>query len=179
MSIQFAILGLLSWQPLSGYDLKKIFADSTTLYWSGNNNQIYRSLVQLHDDALVTKAVEHQESSPSRKVYSITDKGRVKLRDWVMTTPELPDLRHSFLIQLEWANQLSDDELDGLLANYEDEVHMQMLMIEERYKRNHHPQPRTAREALIWRAIHQNRVRFYQNELDWVRELRKALRQPT
>ena len=42
MTIKYAILGLLSWKPFSGYDLKKIFVDSASLYWSGNNNQIYR-----------------------------------------------------------------------------------------------------------------------------------------
>ncbi|RPI32756.1 MAG: DUF4180 domain-containing protein, partial [Chloroflexota bacterium] len=42
MDIKFAILGYLSWRPFSGYDLKKLFADSAAFYWSGNNNQIYR-----------------------------------------------------------------------------------------------------------------------------------------
>ena len=45
MSIEYAILGLLSWKPFSGYDLKKIIAESEVYYWSGNNNQIYNSLV--------------------------------------------------------------------------------------------------------------------------------------
>ena len=44
MTLEYAILGLLSWKPFSGYDLKKIFSDSPIYYWSGNNNQIYRTL---------------------------------------------------------------------------------------------------------------------------------------
>ena len=50
MSIEHAILGLLSWRPMSGYDLKKIFEEASILYWSGNNNEIYRTLVKLHAD---------------------------------------------------------------------------------------------------------------------------------
>ena len=40
MAIRYAILGLLSWRPFTGYDLKKMIGDSVFLYWSGNNNQI-------------------------------------------------------------------------------------------------------------------------------------------
>lgn len=67
MSIQYAILGLLSWKPASGYELKKVIEQSPTMHWSGNNNQIYRSLVQLLDKGYVTNEVQHQESSPSKK----------------------------------------------------------------------------------------------------------------
>ena len=69
MSIKHAILGFLSWSPLTGYDLKKRFMGSTTLYWSGNNNQIYRSLVDLHQNGFVTKEVQQQEKLPARKIY--------------------------------------------------------------------------------------------------------------
>jgi hypothetical protein len=42
MSIKHAILGFLSWQPSTGYELKKLFAESDTLSWSGNNNQRWK-----------------------------------------------------------------------------------------------------------------------------------------
>ena len=44
MIIDYAILGLLSWKPLTGYDVKRVMQDSPFLYWSGNNNQIYKAL---------------------------------------------------------------------------------------------------------------------------------------
>ena len=122
MTIQYAILGLLSGQPLSGYDLKKIISDSDIFYWSGNNNQIYNSLVRLHEDGLVTQEIQYQENLPARKVYTITDKGRADLRQWVLTTPELPELHSPFLIQLAFTGVLTDEEIDSLLAKYEDEI---------------------------------------------------------
>ena len=69
MSIQYAILGLLSQQPLTGYDLKKIFVEEETFYWSGNNNQIYRTLVKLHEAALVTQEVHHQETAGTNRYF--------------------------------------------------------------------------------------------------------------
>ncbi len=47
MQIDYAILGLLSWKPLTGYDVKRVMQDSPFLYWSGNNNQIYKALTKL------------------------------------------------------------------------------------------------------------------------------------
>ena len=35
MQIDYAILGLLSWKPLTGYDVKRVMQDSPFLYWSG------------------------------------------------------------------------------------------------------------------------------------------------
>ena len=46
MAIEYAILGLLSWRPFSGYELRKFFSESVALYWSGNNNQVYPTLVR-------------------------------------------------------------------------------------------------------------------------------------
>ena len=130
MSIKYAILGLLSWRPLTGYDLKKLFTDSVALYWSGNNNQIYRTLVDLHEEGLVTQEIQHQENYPSRKIYSITDKGVSRLKKWVRSKPELPDLKNAFLIQLEWGDLLEPHELDALAGEYEDEVLMQLKMLQ-------------------------------------------------
>ena len=43
-----------------------MFVDLMFIYWSGNTNQIYRTLVQLHKEDLVAAEVQHQESGPSR-----------------------------------------------------------------------------------------------------------------
>jgi PadR family transcriptional regulator, regulatory protein AphA len=188
MSIDYAILGLLNWRPLTGYDLKKMFAGSAALYWSGNNNQIYTTLVKLHENELVTREVELQTDSPSRKIYSITPKGQTELKKWLLSEPEPPQLKNSFLIQLAWADQLSPDELDTLLDKYEIEMQMQLSMLQvQEQQRNISPSgtprdayinitlARTPREAVLWGMIQENWISFYENELNWIRKLRKQL----
>ena len=175
MSIRYAILGFLSWRPMTGYDLKKMFADSAFIYWSGNNNQIYRTLVGLHRDELVTSEVQHQETGPTRKVYTITEKGSSELRDWVLSSPELPQLRNTFLIRLAWADQLEPGELDTLLETYEHEVHMGSLMAQEEKRRNRVNPARTGRESYLWDMISDNWIAYYENEVAWVRKVRKEL----
>jgi PadR family transcriptional regulator, regulatory protein AphA len=187
MSIEYAILGLLSWRPLSGYDLKKMFQDSVALYWSGNNNEIYRTLVNLHKQGQVSMEVLPQENLPARKIYTITEKGGAELKKWLLKTTDLPQVKHTLLIQLAWADQLSAPELDGLLARYEDELTTQFWLSQSQGKQKidarakpHQvyldvSQARTEREAYLWGMIQQNWTSYYENELAWLRKLRFEL----
>jgi PadR family transcriptional regulator AphA len=176
MSVQYAILGLLSWRPFSGYELKKVIAASNIFYWSGNNNQIYTALVQLHEQGWVTQEIEYQDSLPAKKIYAITAKGREALRRWLLAKPELPEFRNPSLVQLAWADILDGDELDDLLASYEEELRVQMLMQKEQTQRQGVSPARTPREAYLWQMIDQNAVSTYESELKWVRKLREGLK---
>ncbi|MDM5277493.1 DUF4180 domain-containing protein [Paenibacillus taichungensis] len=175
MSIQYALLGLLSWRSATGYELKKIIEESSTMYWSGNNNQIYKSLVQLLDEGLVTNEIQHQESTPSKKIYSITEKGLASLREWVLSEPETPEFKNTFLVQLAWADQLSNEELNELFIQYESRISMQLAFQQEKIRRGIPSPHRNERETFLWDKISENLLSFYQNELKWVQKIRKDL----
>ena len=178
MSITYALLGFMSWRPFTGYELKKLLSDSLAFYWTGNNAQIYRTLIELHRQELVTQEVQVQEKYPPRKVYTITDKGRAALREWVASTPEPPELRNRFLVQLAWADSLDRASLDGLLAGYEHEVEMQLLMRREMRKRGTVSPARTPRETFLWKMIDENGIAACESELAWVRKLRRDMPEP-
>jgi PadR family transcriptional regulator AphA len=175
MDIQYTILGLLKWQPLSGYDLKKIIAESELFYWSGNNNQIYNSLVELHRRGLVSQEIHQQENLPAKKIYTITDSGREVLHDWLLSPPELPEFRDHFLIQLAWIDELEGDELDATLARYAKEINVQLQMRKAQINRSANKPARTRREQFLWARIEERLVGLYQSELDWVNQLRQDL----
>jgi PadR family transcriptional regulator, regulatory protein AphA len=175
MSITNAILGFLSSRPLTGYDLKKLVADSDILHWSGNSNQIYTALVALHREGLVTFETEQQENLPPRKTYTLTRAGRERLRGWLLSAPELPESRSPFLLQLAWADELTPSELGGLVAAYEEKVATRVALCRERIRRGHGGPDRTAREKYLWRKAHENRLRAWEAELAWTQDLRKGL----
>jgi PadR family transcriptional regulator, regulatory protein AphA len=177
MDIKFAILGFLSWKPVTGYELKRLITQSTGFEWSGNNNQIYTSLVQLHRDNLVTSESQSQERYPTRKIYSLTDSGRYALKEWVLGNSEPPIFRKSFLIQLAWSDQLSKDEMDDILKRYELELETQILMLREQIRRGGINPARTARERYLWEKISENYVRSYELELQWTKEIYKEVDQ--
>ncbi len=178
MSIQLAILGLLNENPLTGYDLKKVFADSDLFYWSGSSNQIYHALVELHQGKLVTQTIEHQDNGPSRKVYHITDAGRKALREWVLSAPDLPQIKHPFLIQLAWGDQVETAELDDLLTRYEDEVRVKLLMLREQAQRRKLTSANAPRGVFLRERIATYWIAFHEQELTWIRTLRADLDAP-
>ena len=175
MSIQYAILGLLSSQPMTGYDLKKIMQASPFMHWSGNNNQIYKSLVELLEAGYVTSELKHQESSPSKKIYTITQEGIKALKKWVLSTPEPLEIKKTFLVQLAWADQLNTKELHSLLSGYEEEIRMQVAYHRELIRRGSFSPRRTPREEMIWNSIYENILSSYEQELGWINKLRMEL----
>lgn len=175
MTIQYAILELLSWKPFSGYELKKLFSNSSLFYWSGNNNQIYMTLLNLSKEKLVTQDVQQQENLPAKKIYSITQKGLTELKKWILSNPELPEIRNAFLIQLAGAHLLTDMELLDICNRYEEELYNSLLMEREKAKRDLDHPNRTKRETYLWAMISKNFESFYENEIKWLTLVKKGL----
>ncbi len=118
MSLKHAILGFLSFRPLSGYDLKKAFDHSVQHFWSANQSQIYRTLAQIDEEGLVEKQVVEREERLDMKIYSITEAGRGELHRWLSTPLPEQDDREPILIQVYFSGVLSDDEILNLLQTY-------------------------------------------------------------
>ncbi|MBP6492099.1 MAG: PadR family transcriptional regulator [Clostridia bacterium] len=175
MTIQYAIMGILSWKPSSGYELKKVFEDSPYLYWSGNNNQIYKTLLQLQKEDWITCETIHQDGSPSKKIYSVTDTGMSHLKEWILTNAEAPEFKKPFLIQFAWSDMLSNEELSAVLTNYEKSIETQLGLQKEKYDREKAWPNRSARETFLWNMISVNLMTTYQSELDWIRKVRNQL----
>ncbi|AGA67912.1 putative transcriptional regulator [Desulfitobacterium dichloroeliminans LMG P-21439] len=175
MSISFAILGILSWKPSTGYELKKVFQESSFMYWSGNNNQIYKALLQMQNEGLVNPEVIHQDSAPSKKLYRITKEGLDELKKWVLSSPEAPEFKKTFLIQLAWSDVLNNQELNEQLSRYEDTVRVQLLLEQEKSRRSLNSPNRNDRETFLWDMLYQNLISSYQAELDWINQVRQKL----
>jgi PadR family transcriptional regulator AphA len=80
---KYAVLGLLMYASLSGYDIRRIYADSLGNFWSESYGAIYPILKRLEDEGLATREVERQTGKPDRNVYTITDLGREEMHRWL------------------------------------------------------------------------------------------------
>ncbi|MCK5757919.1 MAG: PadR family transcriptional regulator, partial [Clostridiales bacterium] len=143
--------------------------------WSGNNNQIYKSLLNLHESGFVTKEVIQQENYPARKVYYITQKGIDELNGWAKSIPDVPYTKSTFLIQLAWSDGLSNNEIENLINLYQYEVEMQIVMCKERLERKAVFPEKNERAEFFWEMLWENRISGFQNELNWLTKLRNGL----
>ncbi len=96
---QYAVLGALSIEPMSGYEIKKMMAESTNYFWTESNGQLYPTLAQLAKAKLVTIHTEKVGAKP-KNIYSITNAGKKKLQQWLLEDPEYYPGRDELLLKL-------------------------------------------------------------------------------
>jgi len=80
---QYAVLGLLGMDAMSGYDIKKKFEKITSNFWNESYGQIYPILKRLAAKGFATKSIEKQDGKPDRHIYALTEKGRKVLQSWL------------------------------------------------------------------------------------------------
>jgi len=97
---QYALLGMLTLGPKSGYDIKKLFDQSLSNFWTESYGQIYPILKRLVTQGWATVKDEPQAGKPDRKVYAITAKGRAALTQWLQEPTEPPGFRLEILLKL-------------------------------------------------------------------------------
>lgn len=106
---KYAILGMLSIAPMSGYDIKKRIEESISNFWTESYGQIYPMLKSVVAEKLVTKTVEKGSGKPDRHVYSLTELGRKELQRWLSegVTPKVE--RNELLLKLFFGEEVTFD----------------------------------------------------------------------
>jgi len=173
MSLEFAILGFLNYQPYTGYDLKKIFDTSVHHFWPADQSQIYRTLARLTAQGLVEVERVPQEDRPDRKVYTITDAGRTELRRWLVGPPPLEGPRSAPLIQVFFAGQLSDAEVLTKFEGFAELMRASLAQYEQipgravPFRREIDSQ----REDFFWNLTLDNGIRNLRANLEWAEDV--------
>lgn len=97
---KYALLGILSIQSGSGYDIKKMCDSSIGHFWNENYGHIYPMLQKMEEEELITKEVKQTEGRPAKNIYSITQKGEKELEAWLMVPIEKQPTRSELLLKI-------------------------------------------------------------------------------
>jgi DNA-binding PadR family transcriptional regulator len=108
--IRYVILGLLSHDPLTGYDIKKRIEGSISYFYDASFGQIYPELASMEEQALISKKIEMNEKKPSRKIYSITESGVSELQKWLTLPIEEEKVRYDILLKIFFGSRISVEE---------------------------------------------------------------------
>src|ERR1700691_4128902 len=100
------LLGLLTIEPMSGYDLGQMIRVSIGHFWNESYGQIYPNLKKLEAQELVTAKTERQKGKPDRNIYSITPKGRERVALWLALPPQPEVPRNEMLLKLFFGSQV-------------------------------------------------------------------------
>lgn len=170
MSLPHALLGLISYKPSTGYDLKNKFQNSIHFFWNAALPHIYRSLKQMEGQGWIASTIEQQSGKPNRKVYRITNDGKKELLHWLNEPPEAPEFRHGMLVKVFFAKQLPPDRLADHLKNWR-EYNMNLL---KQYEMEAMPviarqsaKPGFSEEAYYWGLSLDYGIRHARMAIDW------------
>jgi PadR family transcriptional regulator AphA len=116
LSTRQLVLGLLTQQPMSGYDIKRFLKSLGWLIDGPSFGSLYPALHALLEEGLVTVEVVSCQDRPPRKIYTITQAGRQALRE-LAAQPVAPGASlKAFVMRLIMTSSLSHT---GLISHLE------------------------------------------------------------
>lgn len=95
-NLGFALLGLVHKSPMSGYDLRKVFAETALGNYSSSPGAIYPALARLEKQGLVTGKEDRSKSLRPKKIYRPSAKGRRLLKAWLSQPVSKDDVNRNY-----------------------------------------------------------------------------------
>jgi PadR family transcriptional regulator, regulatory protein AphA len=131
IKVRHFILGLLNQQAMSGYDIKCFLESLSWLIGSPSYGTIYPTLKSLLRDGRVSVEIVSRPDRPPRKTYSLTEKGRQELDQWLnQPAVSIPSLK-AFVMRLILAIDLPHDHLMMQIEQRRDMVAEQIRSLRE------------------------------------------------
>lgn len=113
MSLRAALLGLLSAEPMSGYDLNRILDETFGYVWTAPHSQIYPALRQMESEGLIEADLQ-RTGGRERRVYRVLDAGLDYLRSWAAEPVVYSGERDAPHLKASMMHLLSLDESEAL-----------------------------------------------------------------
>lgn len=155
--LKYVLLGALNYQSLTGYQIKQFIDTSARHFWNAHTSQIYRTLVELEKDGLLTSEIQEQLDRPDRRLYHITEAGRYDLSEWLARPmTEIEPTKDTLLVRLFFAAQLDKETLLTQLR-LQRSLHQQQLQLFQQeivqlIAASTQHRPELKRDALLWDA---------------------------
>lgn len=168
------ILGLLSHESLTGYEIKHRVNTSLQMFWGASFGSIYPTLNSLEQDGFVTSE-NTSVNGRERISYTITDLGRNYLREWLLIPVEKDEIRYETLLKLFFGNENGAAGTIKHIEAFEQKIYKQLEILKvseavlEQIKN-------TEKEHLYYLLTVKFGVQTYESYLKWCKEAKAELR---
>lgn len=132
MDIKTLCLGILSLGDATGYEIKKMIAEGSFSFFSeASYGSIYPALNKLMDDGLVSCREMAQDKRPDKKIYSLTDTGRIELTKSLRKEPDPDKNRSEFLASILFAESVAPERVPAMIQDRIVEHETKIAALEE------------------------------------------------
>ena len=172
--IDCVILGLLSHEELTGYEIKKRMDTTLKYFWNASYGSIYPALSDLVNRGLATKR-EDTENKRNKLIYTITDAGRNYLKE-LLALPVLKDeLRYETLLKLFFGHEQGAKQAISHIETFEEKIRKELpyLLGAEKTLKDCMDDDTTHQYYLLTVEFG---IRTYRAYLEWCEEAKELLR---
>lgn len=130
MNIRTLCLGILSFGDATGYEIKKMAEEGLFSHFvEASYGSIYPALTRMTEHGLLTCRSEVQDGKPDKKVYSITEAGRIELKSALTTRPSKDKFKSEFLFIMLMSEHLDQAHVSDVLTQRAQELEAELEMI--------------------------------------------------
>jgi len=168
--LDFAILGLIQDQPLSGYGIRKVFEETAMGNYSNSPGTIYPAIKRLEKFELVEKIIQKDNN---KKGFHITKKGLLQLKQWLVQPIEKKEVEKKtdeLLLRFAFMENLVSKEQKILfIHSFHDLLKTYIQDLQDYYSNESDSMPLHARLAF------QHGIESNKTTLKWCKNTIKAL----
>ena len=171
--IDYVILGLLSHEDLTGYEIKKRMDTSLKYFWGASFGSIYPALSDLVERGLASKR-NGAENGRNKLIYSITEEGKKYLKEWLQIPAERDELRYETLLKLFFGNEAGAAQAISHIDAFQEKIEGELpfLIGAAETLRNSIDLDNTHKYYLLTVAFG---VKTYRAYLEWCEEAKRLL----
>ncbi|MCM1176002.1 MAG: PadR family transcriptional regulator [Blautia sp.] len=167
------ILGLLSHEELTGYEIKKRIDTALKYFWGASYGSIYPTLNDLVSRGLANRR-EAGENRRNKLIYTITEDGRRYLREWLKQPAERDEIRYETLLKLFFGNEEGPEQALRHIAAFREKAEQELpyLLRAEKVLKEHIGEDATHRYYLLTVEFG---IKAYHAFLEWCDEAKEQL----
>ncbi len=171
--IDCVILGLLSHEELTGYEIKKRMDTTLKYFWGASYGSIYPALSDLVHRGLAAKR-EDTENKRNKLIYAITDEGRKYLREWLALPALKDEIRYETLLKLFFGKEQGEEQALIHIEAFEEKVKKELpCLLKAKQVLKDCLDDDTAHKYYLLTA--EFGIKTYQAYLEWCGEAKKFL----
>ena len=133
--IDMVIMGLLSHEDLTGYDIKKRIDNVIGFFWKGSFGNIYPALAGMEEQGLVRKIESGSKGGREKIYYHITSSGLKSVETWLKDDHASNELRYETLLKLYFGGAADRKVAIANIEKFEAKIN-ESLMVLKVYQNN-------------------------------------------
>lgn len=168
--LDYVLLGLLSHEDLTGYEIKKRIDSGLSFFWGASYGSIYPALSDLVQRGLAVRTEE--SGGPREKIhYHITSSGRDHLKNWLLIPAKKDEFRSETLLKVFFGGESSPEAVLAQLDAFEERTAVALQQLRE-YEKVLQSITGEDDDHRYFLATVRFGISTYQAWLDWADELR-------